>query len=1015
MSLHFVGRLVATITLAVGQAQAQATGTIIGRATDVTIGTPVGTGEVRVVGTQLRTMLTTDGRYVLRDVPAGAVQLRIAAIGYTAMTSSTTVTAGQSTTLDFALSRSVVTLEEVVTTATGEQSRRSVANVISTVKTDSIAKVAAVSSVSDILTARVPGVTVLQGYGMTGGTFNVRIRGVNSISLTNEPLWIIDGIRLETRGYDASGNVGGSQGLSAINPEDIETMDVIKGPSASALYGTQASNGVIVIRTKRGRAGKTQWQAYGEGGVVEQPAAWPDNYRSFGRNRNPTTGVISSTVTQCRINNAAAGTCVIDSLTTFNPLRNKETTPFGEYGDRRMAGMQASGGTENLRFFASGERELETGPYTMPANEIDRITKSRGSAPRENQIHPNKLDQVNARGNFTAVLRPDLNMNLSTAFTQRKLQTPFNASYFQGIQTQAITAPGFRNQFNGYAAQHLGDMMSMEQPTKENRYILSSTGNWTPNSWLTARLTTGLDQVFNNAIQFARAGEGPNGGWGSGIVGQGGGKYISKDNFRRISNDLLVAAVWNLREDLTTKTSVGGQYNTDDYTYTDASGYNLAPGATSTTSGSIRNGSETRSSGAQLGFYLDENIGWRDRLFVNFGVRTDKSSAFGKGYPRAYYPRAGVSWVLSQEGFFPKWSFLTDLRLRAAWGQAGIQPGATTALQTLSASSVVSGNSALPTLRLSSLGNADIKPEVVTEHEFGFELGLLSQRVSIEATYFNKVSDNGIGSIPLPPSLGAATSQVVNISSVRNRGIEYAIDANIIQLRNLSWNFRLSGSTLSNEVLDMGTLPQPFGTTRTAVGYPIGGFWQRPIKSFADANNDGIIVESEIVTDSVWKYLGPSLPKYDAAITNTFGFLQNRLNVMAMLDFRGGNIHNWSMERDRCNGGNCRAVNDPKAPLDQQAAAVATTSSRHFNTLDGYLKKADFLRLREVSATYKLPTRIATLMRAQNAMLVVAGRNLLMVNSKYPGLDPEAGGQFSEVNWQPPPLRYFISRITLTF
>lgn len=1005
--------LLIPVGLVVGQA---ATGVVRGRVLEAAASTPIANAEVRVVGTVLRTTTGADGAFLLRGVPVGSTNLRVQAIGYSPRTLTAEVTAGAETSVSVTLTKSVQALQEVVTTATGEQSRRSIANVVSTVKADSLAKVAAVTSVDQVLQARVPGVTIVPGYGMTGGTFNVRIRGTNSLSLSNEPLWIIDGIRLETRGYDASGNIGGSQGLSAINPEDIESIDVIKGPAAAAIYGTQASNGVIVVKTKRGRAGPATWSAYGEYGMVEQPATWPDNFRSWGRSRNPTTGVVGTTATQCRISNAALGTCVIDSLTTFNPLGNPETTPFGKPGNRQNMGLQVQGGSQSMRFFASVEREQETGPYTMPDAEQARILTVRGTAPRENQIRPNWLDQINIRGNFTADLRKDLSLNFSSAYTNRQLQTPFNASYFQGIQTQAITAPGFRNAFNGYAAQHLGDMMSLEQPTTEQRLIMSATATYTPKPWLSARFTNGLDRSFGHSIQFARNGEGPNGGWGSGLVGQGGGKYVSKDVFHRTTSDLLVTADLPLPAmNLVTKTTVGVQYNTDASNYVDAFGYNLSPGATSTASGSNRNGSESRSAGAQLGYYLDGNIAWRDRIFFTGGVRTDKASAFGKGYPSVLYPRLGLSWVISEEEFFPQSRLLSNLRLRSAWGRAGIQPGATTALQTLSASSVVIAGQASPTLRLSSLGNADIRPEVVTETEYGFEAGLLDQRINIEATYYHKISRDGIGSLPLPPSLGAASSRVVNISAVENRGVEAVIDAAILQFRQLSWSVRLSGSNTQNKIIDMGDLPQPFQTFRNAEGYPINGIWQRPIVSFDDANGDKIIVPSEIVVDSVWKYRGPTLPTYEMSLTNSIGLFQNALMLSAMFDYRGGNMRYWGAERDRCNGGNCEAVNDPAATLEAQAAAVATTTAALYNTLDGYIKPAQFLRLREVSASYTLPNVLARSIGASRANLVIAGRNLLMVNSKYPGLDPEAGGFTTEVNWQPPPLRYFITRLNLTF
>jgi TonB-linked SusC/RagA family outer membrane protein len=1011
--ISFVMLMACPFTLLLGQA---GTGTIRGRVTDATSGIGVAEADIRIQGTTRHVLTSADGRYVLRGLAPGKIVVQLLSIGFKPQARSLDLAANAEVTIDWVFQRSVVTLDEVVTTATGSQARREIPNVVATIRVDSLAKLSPVVTLDQVLQARVPGVNLTPGYGMTGGSATIRIRGINSMSLSNDPLWIIDGIRLESRGFDASSNItGNNQGLASIRPEDIESMDVIKGPSATAIYGTQASAGVIVIKTKRGRAGKTTWNLYAEEGKVQQPALWPDNYRSWGRARNATTGVVSTAVSQCRISNSVAGTCVIDSLTTFNPLRNKETTPFGQMGDRQNLGLQVQGGSETLRYFASMEHETEIGPYTMPDSEIKRLTAVNGYVPRGNQIHPNRLDQYNLRANFTADVRPDLNMNVSTVFTNRNLQTPFNASYFQGIQTQALTAPGYRTQYNGYSNQNLGDMMSLEQPTNENRFMLATTTNYNPLHWLSARLTAGTDRSFGNSIMFARYGEGPQGGWGTNLTGQGGGKYVSRDNYGRNTMDLLMTASYSPMAGLTTKSSVGAQYNTDSYVWSVVEGYMLAPGATSITSGGTKLPSEGRSYGKQEGLYFDEAASWQDKVFVTGGVRTDKSSAFGQGYPRVLYPRLGVSWVVSQEKFFPKIPVLTDLRLRTAWGRSGIQPGPTTALQQLSASSVVINGQASPTLRLSSLGNLNIKPEVVSEIEGGLEAGLWNRRIAIEATYYSKMSKDGINSIPLPPSLGAATTQTVNIARVKNAGFEYAIDAAVLQQRLVSWNLRLSGSRTVNKIVDMGTLPQNNATNTNKVGYPINGFWQRRITGFADANGDGIIAATEVTVDTAWTYIGPTLPTSDAALTSTLGFFQDKLQVTAMFDHRGGNYRYWSAERDRCTNGNCYAVNDPRAPLADQAAAVVVNSTAYFNSLDGYIKKADFTRLRELAITYRLPKMLTSRSGAKGGTLVISGRNL-WITTKYPGLDPEAGASTTaENNWTPPPLRYFISRINLTF
>jgi hypothetical protein len=333
----------------------------------------------------------------------------------------------------------------------------------------------------------------------------------------------------------------------------------------------------------------------------------------------------------------------------------------------------------------------------------------------------------------------------------------------------------------------------------------------------------------------------------------------------------------------------------------------------------------------------------------------------------------------------------------------------------------VSGGQTLSTLRLNQLGNPNLKPEVVTELELGFDLQLFRERLAVEATYFSKHSKDGIGTIQLPPSIGVATGLTVNVNSVENRGFELAVDGQAVRTPSFSWNLRLIGSTLHNEVLDLGNqaLASSQGitaTNRTVEGYPVQGFWARPITGYADANGDGILVESEITSDTAFRYVGPPLPTRELALTSTFGFFRDRLVLTAMADYRGGQIRWWNAEQVRCNGGNCRGVNDPSVPLEEQAAAVAATSALHNFTNDGYLKPADFVRLREVSAAWALPTAWTRALRMKAATLVVAGRNLVMVSSKYPGIDPEAVlNNLQDSKWVTPPLRYWVVRLNLGF
>jgi len=258
------------------------------------------------------------------------------------------------------------------------------------------------------------------------------------------------------------------------------------------------------------------------------------------------------------------------------------------------------------------------------------------------------------------------------------------------------------------------------------------------------------------------------------------------------------------------------------------------------------------------------------------------------------YPRAAAPWSLSQEEWFPKISWANDLRLRAAYGQAGQFPTVTTAaLQFLSAISVPVDGAETAALRLQSQGNADLKPEVTTEVEFGADLGLFSNRVTLEATYFNKESRDALFLNPLPPSVGSsqngAPSQWQNLAKVRNKGVELAVEAKLIQSRPLNWSVRVNGSLLKNELVDAGTAQLAVTQgARNVAGYPLFGLWARPITSFTDANGDGILTEREIVVGATPAYKGSTLPTREAGITNTFGFFNDKLRINTLFDYRGG-------------------------------------------------------------------------------------------------------------------------------
>ena len=1016
-------------------AHAQGVGTVRGKITVKDNGQPLLSAQVLIVGSRRGAITNNAGEYVITAVPAGSVTLRALRIGYQAGEQTVIVPAGGEATANFTLEQSATRLGEVVTTATGQMSRREVGNVVSTIRVDSLVQSAPIVTVNDLLQGRSAGLEVFQGVGVTGGAQPIRIRGLSSLSLTLDPLIIVDGARFDAGTVTGSFNVSTSR-LGDISPEEIESVDVIKGPSAAALYGTAAANGVIVIKTKRGQVSKAKWTAFGERGMVEQPSQFESNWRSWGHNLNGAGLPVGGDI-QCTNAKHSLKQCMVDSMTTNNPYLNPLTTPFRDASGnlrrtpRSSYGLQVAGGSDAFHYFISGSREDETGPFVMPDTEIQRITALRGSAPRDNQLRPNQLNHNSYRGNFQFSLAPNATLDMNIGYSDRVLQQPFDGGFFAGFTFQFFTAPGCAIKCkstlrsdglwtNGTQREYVGDIFSVDQSTKSQRLTGSAALNWSPLDWVQVRSTIGMDQSNTYEYQLQLLGEGPNqaAAWGPGASQGFSGKDEERNNVNRYSVDLGATATRQLLPTLQSRTTVGAQWFKDETYRALGEGYGIGPGVSTPNSASQRQASELTVENATYGAFIEEQLNHRERLFGTLGVRTDQNSAFGRQVGTTIYPRASLSYVISDETWFPQLPKLASLRLRAAVGQAGVQPATTAALAFLNAVTYPVLGVESPALVVQSIGNASLKPEVTTEFEGGADIGLFEKRINIEATLFKKLSKNALFQRPLPPSFGAGPNQFQNLSKVENRGYELSVDASVLRLDAVTWDINVNGSHFKNRLVTVGdaTLSTAPGA-RNVVGYPINGLWDKPILSYADANGDGILTESEIKVDTAQQFRGSSLPEYEGGMSNTFGFFHGALRISSVFEYRGKFWGNWAYQNQRCvSTGNCRSVNDSTAPLADQAAAVMGGSSTS-RTLWGFFVPNDYIRFRELSATYTIPQSFTSrFLRGRATSLVLSGRNLGFLWNKYPGLDPEtnsSAGTSSRDFFSEPPLRYFIGRINV--
>jgi TonB-dependent SusC/RagA subfamily outer membrane receptor len=478
------------------------TGTVTGKITAADTPTPVEAARVQVVGTPLLVLSNQEGVYTMRGVTPGTVQIRVSALGFGTVTQSVTVAAGQSASLDFSLTQAPYTLEEITTTAIGDARKAELGNSSSVIQVSQLAEQSPVKTLADILKARAPGVQVFSSTGTIGGGERIRIRGSNSVSLSNEPLYIVDGIRFESGTGSNSVGVGGQNPsrINDINPDEIADIQILKGPSASAIYGTAASNGVILITTKRGVAGRARWSLWTEQGMSQDKNPYPDNF--FGA---------SSTGARCLLESVAAGTCTIAEIKTFNPMKNPITSPLSN-GHRQQYGGSVSGGSDLVQYFISGERESERGVFFMPDSEQSRILSASGRTDlRQDELNPNNIDKVNLRTNLTAVLSPKANVQVNFGYVTSALRLPQNDNNVRGIHSSGLNGDGrgLANASGPWGFFPPGETFQRLTKQTIQRLTLATTANYSPINWLTARATVGLDLTSRIDQLLNRFDEGP--------------------------------------------------------------------------------------------------------------------------------------------------------------------------------------------------------------------------------------------------------------------------------------------------------------------------------------------------------------------------------------------------------------------------------------------------------------------------------------------------------------------------
>lgn len=928
-------QFVATISLLsafpLGVGAQEPTGTVAGTVVEASNGQPVSGAQVFIPDTDLGTLTNAQGRFVLVNVPEGEHALRAEILGYTPETRTVTVGADETAQVEFRLPVEALGLDEIVVTGTaGQARRREVGNSVDQVNMDRTTEPKL--SVEGALQGQAAGVNIMQTSGTIGAGSQIRLRGNVSVAMGSQPLVYVDGVRVYGEAYpsmhgrDAISGRGAATATSAINdinPEDIERVEVVKGPAATTLYGTEASAGVIQIFTKRGQTGDARWTAQTTQGFGKVQPFAPEGL-TFGAE---------------------------DRKSEFMYI-----DPWLGSGHWQEYGLSVSGGAGDMSYFLSTAMEDNQG--VLPNDQEERYS---------------------VRGNLDFSPVPGLNLQWNTSFTSDLINRTPMGNNAQGLGLNAYRLD--QNYFGSGDKEFLDQILEFEITEDISRFTTGLNARHTSGA-LSNRFALGYDVANWEGRQVRRFGF---------ILFERGAVGNLRWTSGTLSADYVGSYGFELPGGLRSTLSWGAQSITETHTEVEGYGEGLpGPGEPTVTSGANRLAWENRQRVVTAGGFVQNVLDVADRYFLTIGLRVDGNSAFGSDFGLQPYPKVSGSYVLSDEAFWPEgWG---SVRLRAAYGHAGRAPGAFDAVRTWDPASYAGD----PAFQPRNLGNPDLGPERTKETEIGFESSQLDDRISTSFTYYRQITDDALFDVQQIPSNGNWSSQLENVGTMRNTGIELSVDAAILEGESFGWDAGASFSTNHSRVLDMGGAP-PFlsNDMRVEEGEPLCTWTSRRIM------NPHERAEPVVSTDPEDLCHGPAWPTHTVQVQNTFTFPAG-VELSARGEFQGGHYSLITPTAAAVGRGNTfwpacieayelwgEGRDDEVKAWDRLRCRQSTSSG------DWNVSPADFFKIRNITLSAPVGSWVPGV---ADAALSVSAQNIrLYKHSDMELFDPEMGGS----NWGP--------------
>ena len=1010
-----------TLCCFVAKAQKTVTGNVTDANGDPMIGITVTLDGKPVAVTDL------DGNFTVNNAKSTSV-VKLSYVGYL----DQQFTVGNKSQFNIVMKEDPKSLEEVVVVGYGTMKRSDLTGAVTSVGDEAIAK-SVPTSIDQVLQGRAAGVQIQANTGTPGGSSTIRIRGTNSLNATSQPIFVIDGVIIDS----SAGDNGNSNPLADINPSDIVSMDILKDASATAIYGSRASNGVIMITTKRGKAGDATVSYDGYVGWQTMPKTLDVmNLQEYAQHYNDIAAaqIKSASNTYVRPDLLAGGTDWQDEL-----FRHALMTSHN---------VSVTGGSDKIT-------------YALSAGYLDQDGIAIGSGYKRQTL----------RGNTDAQIKKWLKGGFTFSLSDSKQETHANEGsiILTALRSQpSVAVRSADGTFDGPDDQWMPDNpVALAEITRNYNKKLNVRANTYLEATIIKGLTyrTELSAEYNNNKYYY---------------------YMPDYKFGVKTSDTRTSRwtstntkYWSWRNILTYANTFGkhsinamlGQEMSHNHYETQVTSATGFPSNTATDPSAGNNDSSTpvgyQDNSSIFSYFGRAFYSYDDRYMATFTLRRDGSSMFADGNRWGWFPSAALAWRVSGEKFMKNLRWVNNFKLRAGWGSTGnqnVEQWAYMALLTTYPTSwgvgVLNGNNA----------NPDLKWETTKSWNLGFDLSVLNNRIDVVFDWYYKKTNDLLMRLDLPAFLGSgagsnygvAANPWGNVGSLRNTGIEFTINSVNIQKKDFQWTSNFVFSLNRNKVLSLdtetGTLPRSFQVgsetatvTNTVVGQPIAQFWgykvigrfdkpedfyykdaQGNVKQvalpegcsigkngtwlgdyrFADINNDGVIDNNDQT------FIGNPEPKFTFGFGNTLSWKGWDFSFQFTGSY-GNKILNYNRRQLEVTGSTSNllttALNyarvekiDPNGPDDFRNYFVSNASSTNMPRLytesysnhnnrvsDAYVEDGSYIRLQNISLSYTFPKKWIEHLFLTNVKLYMNIQNVFTI-TKYDGYDPEVGSLWGD-------------------